>query len=482
MDSGSIKQKLGLLVAGVVLSVGIFMPKGAESMTLSTMTPNRGTVSISVILTGSMSSTWNYGDKVWIDFGTSQTLVTATSDSGSGAFTINFNVNTQSYGTQYITVYHINEGPGDQENIVTTTFFILPNIYYSQPVSGPVGTLITIKGSGFTKDSSVALEFGTSLDTDLNASIDSGNQFGTFSANFRVNTQFAGTKVITAIDASGRKATTIFIINPFIHCLDPPSATVGITVTIQGNGYGSGSLVGIGFGTNQTITTTIASTSGTFSTTFTVDTQPGGSQVITAKDADGNLQTTVFWIKCKIYLVAPGSGYVEDTITIEASGFMSTELVRIDFGTHQTITTVQMTGINNSNGTFSTTFAISTQKYGNKDITVLGQILGNTDVYINAVKILSRITVVNPSTTTVGSSVTVEGTGFDYTGVDNVNVYLGAPTSETFLGDAVLYNSGTFSEVFTINTKPYGTKVITAKSEGGASPDAWATSTLFITP
>ncbi|MBU1599159.1 T9SS type A sorting domain-containing protein, partial [bacterium] len=114
------------------------------------------------------------------------------------------------------------------------------------------------------------------------------------SAIFKVSAQTSGTKVITAQDTEGNLATTTFFIIPFNISVSPSSGLAGIPVTIIGSGFCDLKSVTISFGTHQTITTTQSSNNGTFSATFIVDTQTPGTKVITAKDSEGNLATTVF--------------------------------------------------------------------------------------------------------------------------------------------------------------------------------------------
>jgi hypothetical protein len=114
------------------------------------------------------------------------------------------------------------------------------------PSSGPVGTIITIEGQNFATNTSVSIDFGTNITiTTTQSSIN-----GTFSTIFIVDTQPPCTKVITATDADGNKATTIFFLipNPQITQIAPISGEVGTIVTIKGEGFGPNTPVTIDFG------------------------------------------------------------------------------------------------------------------------------------------------------------------------------------------------------------------------------------------
>ncbi|MEW6104001.1 MAG: right-handed parallel beta-helix repeat-containing protein, partial [bacterium] len=107
---------------------------------------------------------------------------------------------------------------------------------------------------------------------------------------------------------------------PAITSLAPSFGLVGTTITVQGMGFATNTLVSIDFGTHPTITTTQSSINGTFSTTFIVSTQSPGTKLITATDSYGNLATTTFVLLPPTFLrvipqsriVAKGDEFVEE--------------------------------------------------------------------------------------------------------------------------------------------------------------------------
>ncbi|MEK9149111.1 MAG: right-handed parallel beta-helix repeat-containing protein, partial [Candidatus Desantisbacteria bacterium] len=256
-------------------------------------------------------------------------------------------------------------GQGDQvsdwvEYIPWLTGALTPpaQITFVFPTSSPVGTTVIVKGENFATQTQISLSFGTSLTITTTQSTANG----TFSCTFIVPTQTIGTKVITATDSLGNQATTTFFILSQITQLNPSFGLIGNPVTIQGSGF-SVQPITIDFGTYLTITTTISSSNGTFSATFVVPTQSGGTKVITATDSLGNLATTTFFIIPHIQC-NPSSALSGAQVTIQGSGF-SVQSVSISFGTHLTITTTQSSDL----GTFSATFIVPTQTPGTKVIT-----------------------------------------------------------------------------------------------------------------
>ncbi|MEW6104244.1 MAG: right-handed parallel beta-helix repeat-containing protein, partial [bacterium] len=74
------------------------------------------------------------------------------------------------------------------------------------PNSGPIGTIVTIEGQGFTTQTQVFIDFGTHPTIAARES----SITGTFSITFMVDTQPVCTKVITARNEYGKSATTLF--------------------------------------------------------------------------------------------------------------------------------------------------------------------------------------------------------------------------------------------------------------------------------
>ncbi|HAW50244.1 TPA: hypothetical protein DCX16_04785, partial [bacterium] len=472
MEPSSFKKKLKVLAGGVCLFVisGIFAPREASGLEIESITPGSGTVGITVTIKGTHTDAGFYGNPIWGTFGTTypaQNWTEVRNDPDESTFTYTFNVDTQSYGTKVLTASEY-----DGSNIATTTFFILPNIYSCELPSGPVGYPVTIMGNGFGT-TTIRIDFGRSQ----TITTASGNNNGTFSLTFIVDTQTYGTKIITAYNADNLSIvdTTTFFITSKIYYLSPTSGTFGTTVTVLGSGYGEqNSTVTIHFGLTQTITSVvIGNVNGTFSATFNVDTQPGGSNVITAtgiSDYGIPLATTVFVVLPEILSVSPERGTVSSIVTVEGRGYRET--VTIDFGTHYTITSTQAS----SYGTFCITFIVSTQFYGTKPITARWLDYGIIRPAVtSAFIIIGRITLREPSSGVVGSPVTITGNGFDGTGTV-IRIDFG--TQETITSVVMSNDNGTFSITFLVNTQPYDTRVITVYGP----TDNYDTTIFFIRP
>ncbi|MBU0568780.1 hypothetical protein KKC52_12160, partial [bacterium] len=421
-----------------------------------TVNPSQGSVSTIITVIGNGFDTGT----VRIDFGTHQTITTITS-SLNGTFSITFKANTQASGTKVITATTY------ETNQVATSTFTLRGAYinYLTPLSGPVGQVVTIRGVGFHNNAIVTVHFGTHQTITTTA----GNQNGTFSVSFRVDTQPSCTKVIYAYTTDGATtelATTTFKIHgAYITLVTPTQGPVGTTVTVEGIGFDGTQTITISFGTHLSITTTLPSTNGTFSTTFIVSSQSSGTKMITAYfDKEGLIDSYAgnkaqFRI-CNAYitLISPPAGKVGTLITVQGVGFDGGQPVRIDFGTTKTITTVQ----SELSGTFSVTFLINTQSSGTKIITAYTNI-ETSNAYSTGTQATFDLTgayiiMVNPTQGSVTTLITLQGVGFD---TGTVRIDFG--TSYT-ITTTTASASGTFSITFKVNTQCWGTKGITAST------------------
>jgi DNA-binding winged helix-turn-helix (wHTH) protein len=178
---------------------------------------------------------------------------------------------------------------------------------------------------------------------------------GSFSITFTVITQPYG---VTTIKAKGVNtaypsghplrlisAKNTFFIEPNIFQVEPKEETVGTIVTVRGNGYGATQPIQIDFGTTSSITHTTTDAFGSFTITFTVDTQPVGSTTILAIGPIAGTAIAYFKIVPNITLITPDTGTVGTIITIEGDGYRAYEDIHIDFGTTQDIRIIVATEV-----------------------------------------------------------------------------------------------------------------------------------------
>ncbi|MEK7812701.1 MAG: carboxypeptidase regulatory-like domain-containing protein, partial [Candidatus Desantisbacteria bacterium] len=183
----------------------------------------------------------------------------------------------------------------------------------------------------------------------------------------------------------------------------PASGTVGTVVTISGTGYSSGETVKIAFGTNVSIQTAVAGQNGSFTTTFTVDTQVYGTTSITASGVSA-VAVNAFSIQPQVVSVLPTSGTVGTVVTISGNGFCANELISINMGTTVSIAAVT-SGVN---GTFTTAFVVDSQSVGTKTVGAYGLITGRDACGFFVVTAPLPVTVYNASGGFVGAYAAIQ--------------------------------------------------------------------------
>ncbi|MBI4738608.1 hypothetical protein HY772_03460, partial [Candidatus Woesearchaeota archaeon] len=402
------------------------------------VSPTRGTVGTSVIVRGNGYTEYEGLD---IRFGNTQHSAGTTLTELSGIFTIVFTVNQQIYGTKAISVIGVKST--EQQD---RPFIILPSIPSVTPVSGTVGTKVTICLDGFDANDVIRVEFGkassiTFATTNIN---------GTLSTIFTVNTQPCGTTTITAYGTTATSAGNVFVIMPQIIEFTPISGTVGSTVSIAGDGYGDAETIRIKFGDNNNIQTTIASSEGSFSTTFIVDTQAAGlTTAIAIGSSSGRQVERTYQIQPNIIGIMQTQGTVGTSVTVQGNGFGKAAAIRVEFGVNATITTTTAA----TNGSFTAIFTVDTQVWGTTTITGYDGTTSASGTFT----ILPNFYAYMPKSGTVGTPVIVSGNGFG--GNEAIRITFGANTTIT---SVTTDGSGSFTSSFTVDLQPYGTRTVQA--------------------
>ncbi|PIX17663.1 hypothetical protein COZ71_02145, partial [Candidatus Desantisbacteria bacterium CG_4_8_14_3_um_filter_40_12] len=431
---------------------------------ITEITPAAGTVGSSVIVTGNgYFATGN----VYIYFGTPTTsVIGTTSASSAGTFTKDFVVNTQPYGSTTVIAKDMVSG---KQSI--GSFTIKSNIYEVTPVSGTVGSLVTIRGTGYIDEMNrqIRVDFGDTMTICSNIYTEGTN--GTFSAVFNVNTQAYGTTTIKAtyVNDANQTAERAFTIQPAIYKISPTIGTIGAGVVVYGNGFVTGDVVSVKFGQTTGIATATVEAQGSWTATFMVNTQPLGLTSVTASGTMNTAAIIMFTIVPKITLVSPRNGTVGTIVRVEGNGYQASELINIRFGSMSVITSVSAF----SDGSFTTTWTVNIQKYGTTSITATGQASNGSAT--STFFIQPELYSVSPNAGTVGRMITVSGTGF---GANNIiRVQFGETTSIT---NKQASANGSWTASFTINIQVYGTTTIVANDT--VLTAATASNTLRILP
>ncbi|MBI4778481.1 hypothetical protein HY792_06145 [Candidatus Desantisbacteria bacterium] len=130
--------------------------------------------------------------------------------------------------------------------------------------------------------------------------------------------------------------------------------------------------------------------------------------MITVSTDNTNNTSLFFIIGAYFTLVTPTTGPVGTVVTVEGVGFDGTQTITIHFGTNLSITTTTPS----SNGTFSTTFTVSSQASGTRYITAYFDKEGSIILYAPQGKAQFKIggayiTLISPPAGKVGDLITV---------------------------------------------------------------------------
>lgn len=235
-------------------------------------------------------------------------------------------------------------------NYATATFTTTQSITLT-PTSGPNGTKVTVKGTGFLASATITLYFDDVPVTTTLAVVPTDTT-GAFSTSFDIPSSSGGAHQVKASDGTNTDTET-FTVTAALS-ISPTSGYVGMKVTVNGTGFlASKSDVTILFN-NVLVKTTSTNAKGVLSTTFDVPAQAAGTYTIkvsdgtNVKDADFTV-TTSATISPVTTTASPG--HVGDNITVSGVGFMAGSTLTITYdNTTEASTTVA------SDGTFSVTF------------------------------------------------------------------------------------------------------------------------------
>ncbi|MDO7874712.1 IPT/TIG domain-containing protein [Hymenobacter sp. ASUV-10] len=285
---------------------------------------------------------------------------------------------------------------------------VVPVITSLNPVSGVVGSTVTITGTGFLGTSAVSFN-GTAATTFTvvsNTSITVTVPVGATTGSVTV-TNPAGT--------SNGVNFTVTLPVPTISGLSPASAPVGTTVTITGTNLGSASSVTLN-GTSLTFT----QVSGTSISFIVPAGATSGPVVVTTPLGNSNSTTFTVTIPAPVITsLAPTSGLVGITVTITGTGFTGATGVTFNGTAATAFTVVSATSITVTVPAGATTGLV-------RVLSPNGISNGATFTVIPPAPVITALV---PASATVGTVVTISGTNL--TGATGVSFNGIAGTSVT---------------------------------------------------
>jgi hypothetical protein len=409
------------------------------------MTPTTGivgtTVTVSDLASGSYSIKW---DGVEVKQGTLP---------GGGSIT--YTVPDAYGGNHTVTVENPIGTP-----VISASFYILPSISIS-PNSGVTGDSVTVEGKGFANaESSIKVTYdGTDMETGITAS-----SKGSWSETFAVPSSAKGSHIVDASGSTtdaGDVPDITFTVSPEIS-LSPLSGSVGISVTVSGNGFGKNEgNIRVTYDGADAKTGVSADSKGAWNVTFLVPNSIKGVHTVDASGAStgaDEVPDVTFFVSSAVG-IKPESGYVGDSITINGCGFGSSEsgiTVTLDGG-------VINSGVAaNSDGCWTISLVIPPSIGGSHFIDAYSASTAANDVADAELIVLSKV-VIEPAEGCVGSDISVEGTAFS--AEEEVTIKY----DDTLVAESVTDADGNFQASFKAPKSVGGKHNVIANDDGGTS-------------
>lgn len=339
-------------------------------------------------------------EKVKIDIGNISNIADVVSNK-QGEFTASFSILSQAFGAKTIMATGLKS-----HQIGMDRFVVSPLITLISPTEGYVGTKVRIEGNGFAPSEPIRV--------DLNRSMGIGrgeaDEMGRLSIEFIVDAQ-SGSK-LCRIGIIGRESRRPCYIDTFkilsrIDKIEPLFGTVGTKVYVSGSGYNDGELVKIDFGKSASINIMSADQRGVVSVGFTVDAQTGGKKAVVISGLTSDrVNKGEFEITPSVMKLIPDNGCVGDSIEIGGNGYGANEIIQVDMGEIKSVAVVQ----SDENGQFSSSLIIPIQ-VGSRDKVLRVWGLSSNMGSLRKFEVKQAI-LVSPTSGTVGTIVSVNGTGF----------------------------------------------------------------------
>jgi len=321
------------------------------------------------------------------------------------------------------------------------------------PASGAVGTVVTVVGENF--DSYIGDDIFMFFDNEeMTTSPITVPQTGSFSFDFNIpGSAEPGRHWIRAKSELGSAlALSLFTVLEAEIRLNTKTGTVGTKLVIEGEGFYADKVVTFYYD-NKMLGTEAATPNGEFSYSFVIPDSPAGKHKIAAKDAEGNSVEAEFEVIPSITLM-PTSGAVGNILTVSGTGFSSRSDVAVYFK-YDEVAYARTDAFGNLAVAF---FNVPARMPGTYDVNV-------EDKDENMAK--AEFTIIagaslDTTTASVGTEITISGTGFTVGGP--VTIEYDAMPIAAITADS----NGAFKALFKVPVGKRGNHVITV-SDGAST-------------
>ncbi|NEM96415.1 IPT/TIG domain-containing protein [Pontibacter burrus] len=291
-----------------------------------------------------------------------------------------------------------------------------PVISSFSPTSGPVGTVVTIRGRNFNDASTVLI--GSASITNFTIVSDSEIQV--------VVPSVASSGIVRVYSNSGRALSSgQFTLDnaPVISTFTPTSGPTGTEITITGENFTGTNLIYVGSGS----TTNFTVVSDTQLKVMVPATATTGKLIVrTATGQVTSKETFTLTGAPEIHSFTPAAGPVNTTVTIKGINFTGATLVYFGSGTTTNFTVVSDTEIKVVVPTTAATGII-------RVYTPSGRANSSTNFTLTGAPVISTFT---PTSGPTGTEITI--TGENFTGTNLIYVGSGSTTNFTVVSDTQL--------------------------------------------
>jgi hypothetical protein len=265
--------------------------------------------------------------------------------------------------------------------------------------------------------------------------------------------------LVYSTDTGNAKASAVFTVLPSVK-MDPAEGPVGTTVTFNGYGFAASQQLQIEFN-DTVVTTTTASSLGSWTLNYTIPATPGGGYTFDIQAKEGTVW--VAWVS-KYFKVTPkitatpSSGTVGQTVVINGTGFASKEKdIAVTFGGKM----VKKISYAEENGSWSDIITVPAVQRGDYKIDASGTSTRARDVPDVTFTVNPGI-LVEPISAYIGDTITVTGGGFAI-GETGIRVYFDGTVVSPSTITANM--SGCWQSTFTLPTSTYGSHTVSASGD-----------------
>jgi hypothetical protein len=380
----------------------------------------------------------------------------------------------------------------EDDDFIHTEFTVKPKLEITKPddAEGPVGTEVTIKGTGFEEDEE-DIEIRYYLDGSDYETVKKhikANEYGSWEITFTIP---ASSKGDHKIDAEGDDSSfsevknATFEVKPGIS-LSKSSGYVGDKVTVRGSGFKDReSSIKVTYDGIQVGSTTTADDDGSWGISLEVPPSTTGKHKIDAYGSSTSASTIsdkYFTVKPEATLT-PTEGHVGVSLSVSGDGFAGSKSLFITYDGTQ-VTTITT----NAKGSFSGVSFTAPKSIRGKHPVVVTDASGNS-VTINFVMESNppaKPTLSSPANGTRIGFIGSQTTTFQWTAVTDpsgVSYKLQIASDPSFLSLVVPEISGLTETSYTLpegQALPYGTYYWRVKAIDGAQNDSgWTTAYSF---